>query len=66
MLYRCHVLLVTVSLALAPLPLFALSYAHGVATLVISIWLVLTLTSATLSWFSGYRPARFFAQGAVM
>ncbi|WP_140629693.1 diguanylate cyclase [Methylibium rhizosphaerae] len=59
-MYRLHRWLIVVSLLLAPLAVFALPWAHSVATLLISAWLLMTLTSGVRSWLGGYRPARFF------
>lgn len=64
-MYRLHRALIVVSLLLAPLAVFALSWAHAVATLLISTWLLMTLTSAVRSWLGGYRPARFFVLAFV-
>lgn len=64
-MYRLHRGLIVVSLLLAPLAVFALSWAHAVATLLISVWLVMTLTSAVRSWLGGYQPARFFVLAFV-
>lgn len=47
-------------LLLLPSCFFALSYAHALATLVISIWLVLALVSGIACWREGFRPARYF------
>ncbi len=48
------------SLLLLPSSFFALSYAHVLATAVISLWLPLALVCGVLCWRAGYRPARFF------
>lgn len=64
-MYRLHRGLIVVSLLLAPLAVFALSWAHSVATLLISVWLLMTLTSAVRSWLGGYQPARFFVLAFV-
>jgi len=48
------------ALLLLPSCFLAVGYAHSLATVVISIWLALALTSGILSWRSGYRPARYF------
>ena len=47
-------------LVLLPSCFFALSYAHILATIVISIWLVIALVSGIVSWRSGFHPARYF------
>jgi diguanylate cyclase (GGDEF)-like protein len=64
-MYRLHRWLIVVSLLLAPLAVLALPWAHSVATLLISAWLLMTLTSAVRSWLGGYRPARFFVLAFV-
>ena len=64
-MYRLHRGLIAVSLLMAPLAVFALSWAHAAATLLISVWLVMTLTSGVRSWLGGYRPARFFVLAFV-
>jgi diguanylate cyclase (GGDEF)-like protein len=48
------------ALLLLPSCFLAVGYAHSLATVVISIWLALALTSGILSWRRGYRPARYF------
>jgi diguanylate cyclase (GGDEF)-like protein len=57
--------LAVASFALAALSVFALPYAHGVATLVISAWITLALVGGVRSWRGGYRPARFFVLAFV-
>lgn len=47
-------------LALLPSCFIALPYAHMLATLVITIWLVIALVSGIASLRSGFRPARYF------
>ena len=44
---------------------FFLNYAHTLATIVISIWMVLALVSGIVVWKNGYQPARFFVLGFV-
>lgn len=48
------------AVVLAPLAVFALPYAHAVATLVISAWIWLALIAGLRAWRRGFRPARFF------
>ena len=60
-LHRALRALIAVALVLTPLAVFAVPYAHAAATLLISVWLVLMVTSGVVSWWHGYRPARFFA-----
>ncbi|MRW90702.1 response regulator [Duganella sp. FT80W] len=43
----------------------ALSYAHTIATIVITIWMTMALASGIIVWRSGYYPARFFVLGFV-
>ncbi|MDK8463507.1 GGDEF domain-containing protein [Marinobacter sp. SS13-12] len=56
-LSRCNQVL---ALLLLPSCFFAVSYAHSLATVVITFWLALALVSGILSWRRGYRPARYF------
>ena len=59
-LYRLHRAIIAASLLLSPVAVFALSWAHVVASVLISVWLVVTLASGVISLRSGYRPARFY------
>lgn len=54
---RINIILPLVTL---PVCFFALSYAHTIATLVITIWFVIALVSGIVSWRSGFKPARYF------
>jgi len=58
---------VNIVLPLLTLPscFLALSYAHTIATIVITIWMTLALTSGIVVWRRGYQPARFFVLGFV-
>ncbi|HEX5341231.1 MAG TPA: ATP-binding protein [Duganella sp.] len=58
---------VNIVLPLATLPscFFALSYAHTIATIVITIWMTMALASGIIVWRRGYYPARFFVLGFV-
>ncbi|CDG82508.1 7TM diverse intracellular signaling domain-containing protein [Janthinobacterium agaricidamnosum] len=47
-------------LLVLPSCFFYLSYAHTLATIVISIWMTLALASGIVVWRKGYQPARFF------
>ncbi|MGC3962475.1 MAG: 7TM diverse intracellular signaling domain-containing protein [Rhodocyclaceae bacterium] len=47
-------------LVLLPSCFLALSYAHTLATIAISVWLVLALTSGIACLRAGYLPARYF------
>ncbi len=56
---------IVICLVLLPINFFAQTYAHTIATIVISIWLPLAIVCALVAWRSGYRPARFFALAFV-
>ncbi len=58
---------VNIVLPLLTLPscFLALSYAHTIATIVITIWMTMALTSGIIVWRRGYYPARFFVLGFV-
>ena len=62
-LYRLSLLNYALPLLALPSCFFALSYAHTLATLVITLWMVLALTSGIVVWRRGYQPARFFILG---
>lgn len=51
---------IVLSLVLLPTCFFALSYAHALATLVISLSLSLALVAGVVSLASGFLPARYF------
>ncbi|MDR3391838.1 MAG: sensor domain-containing diguanylate cyclase [Sulfuriferula sp.] len=51
---------IVLPLILLPSCFFALSYAHMLATIAISIWLVIALISGLVSLYHGFRPARYF------
>jgi diguanylate cyclase (GGDEF)-like protein len=53
------------SLALSPMSWFAVSYAHGTATLLISAWMSTALYAGVRALLRGYRPARFFVLAFV-
>jgi diguanylate cyclase (GGDEF)-like protein len=55
-----------ISLALLPTSFLALPYAHLLATMVIAIWLPLSMVAGVLCWRMGYRPARFYVLAFVM
>ena len=57
--------LAVAALVLTPLAVFALPYAHAVATLLISAWMMLAVASGVRSWRGGYRPARFYVLAFV-
>ncbi|MES2149566.1 MAG: ATP-binding protein [Pseudomonadota bacterium] len=38
----------------------ALGWAHTLATIAISVWMLLALASGVVAWRQGYRPARYF------
>jgi signal transduction histidine kinase/CheY-like chemotaxis protein len=52
-------------LVLMPSCFLALNWAHTLATVAISIWMVLALASGVTAWRKGYRPARYFVFGFV-
>ncbi|WP_230516332.1 MULTISPECIES: hybrid sensor histidine kinase/response regulator [unclassified Janthinobacterium] len=52
-------------LLLLPSCFFALSYAHTLATIAISIWMLLALICGIVVWRRGYQPARFFVLAFV-
>jgi signal transduction histidine kinase/DNA-binding response OmpR family regulator/HPt (histidine-containing phosphotransfer) domain-containing protein len=58
---------VNIVLPLITLPscFLALSYAHTIATIVITIWMTMALASGIIVWRRGYYPARFFVLGFV-
>jgi signal transduction histidine kinase/DNA-binding response OmpR family regulator len=65
---RLHALSrINIVLPLATLPscFLALSYAHTIATVVITIWMTMALTTGIVVWRRGYYPARFFVLGFV-
>eukprot|EP01030_Chromulinospumella_sphaerica_P023135 gene23135-23147_t len=64
-LYRLSRINLTLPLLTLPTCFFALSYAHTIATIVITIWITLALISGIVVWRSGYYPARFFVLGFV-
>lgn len=59
-LYALHRAVIASALLLSPVAVFALDWAHIIATVVISAWLFVTLASAVISLRAGYRPARFY------
>jgi len=64
-LYRWSRINLILPLLTLPSCFFALSYAHTIATIVITIWMTLALISGIVVWRSGYYPARFFVLGFV-
>ena len=62
-LYRLSLLNYVLPLLALPSCLFALSYAHTLATLVITLWMVLALSSGIVVWRRGVQSARFFVLG---
>lgn len=59
-LFRLHVGVVVLGVAMWPLSFVALPWAHLVASVFISAWLVLTIATGVVSLRGGYRPARFY------
>jgi hypothetical protein len=64
-LYRYSRINLILPLLTLPSCFFALSYAHTIATIVITIWMTLALISGIVVWRRGYYPARFFVLGFV-
>ncbi|PJD00394.1 histidine kinase [Janthinobacterium sp. BJB1] len=56
---------VILPLLLLPSCFVALSYAHALATVAITIWMLLALVSGIVVWRRGYQPARFFVLAFV-
>jgi signal transduction histidine kinase/DNA-binding NarL/FixJ family response regulator len=52
-------------LLLLPSCFFYLQYAHALATIVITVWMVLALTCGIVVWRRGYQPARFFIMAFI-
>ncbi|MEC5160551.1 signal transduction histidine kinase/HPt (histidine-containing phosphotransfer) domain-containing protein/AmiR/NasT family two-component response regulator [Janthinobacterium sp. CG_S6] len=51
---------IALPLLLLPSCFVALRYAHTLATIVISIWMLLALVCGVAAWRRGFRPARYF------
>nr|WP_315400263.1 ATP-binding protein [uncultured Duganella sp.] len=64
-LYKLSRVNLVLPLLTLPSCFLALSYAHTIATIVITIWMTLALTSGIVVWRRGYQPARFFVLGFV-
>ncbi|MHA4866332.1 hybrid sensor histidine kinase/response regulator [Duganella sp. PWIR1] len=65
LLYKLSRINLVLPLVTLPSCFVALSYAHTIATVVITIWMVMALTSGIVVWRRGYYPARFFVLGFV-
>ncbi|WP_229213457.1 MULTISPECIES: hybrid sensor histidine kinase/response regulator [unclassified Duganella] len=65
LLYKLSRINIVLPLLTLPSCFFYLSYAHTIATIVISIWMTMALTSGIVVWRRGYYPARFFVLGFV-
>ncbi|MFS2064775.1 ATP-binding protein [Duganella sp. CT11-72] len=65
LLYKLSRINLVLPLLTVPSCLFFLSYAHTIATIVITIWMTMALTSGIVVWRRGYYPARFFVLGFV-
>ena len=52
-------------LVLLPSCVFALSWVNALATVAISVWMVLALASGVAAWRNGYHPARYFVTGFI-
>ncbi|QJD93661.1 response regulator [Duganella dendranthematis] len=64
-LYALSRINIVLPLVTLPSCFLALSYAHTIATIVITIWMTMALTTGIIVWRSGYYPARFFVFGFV-
>ncbi|WP_432378580.1 ATP-binding protein [Duganella sp. P38] len=64
-LYALSRINIVLPLATLPSCFLALSYAHTIATVVITIWMTMALATGIIVWRSGYYPARFFVLGFV-
>jgi signal transduction histidine kinase/DNA-binding response OmpR family regulator len=64
-LYALSRINIVLPLLTMPACFLALSYAHTIATIVITIWMSMALTSGIIVWRRGYYPARFFVLGFV-
>ncbi|MGV7206863.1 7TM diverse intracellular signaling domain-containing protein [Oxalobacteraceae bacterium A2-2] len=64
-LYRLSRINLVLPLLALPSCFVLLSHAHAIATVVITIWMVLALATGILVWRRGYQPARFFVLGFV-
>ena len=65
LLYKLSRINLVLPLLTLPSCFFYLSYAHTIATIVISLWMTMALTSGIVVWRRGYYPARFFVLGFV-
>ena len=65
LLYRISKINLVLPLLLLPSCFFALQYAHALATIAITIWMLLALTCGIVVWRHGYQPARFFVLAFV-
>jgi len=65
LLYKLSRINLVLPLATLPSCFLALSYAHTIATVVITVWMTLALTSGIVVWKRGYYPARFFVFGFI-
>src|SRR5450830_438885 len=64
-LYALSRINIVLPLVTLPACFLALSYAHTIATIVITIWMTMALTTGIIVWRGGYYPARFFVLGFV-
>ena len=65
LLYRISKVNLVLPLLLLPSCFVALRYAHTLATLAITIWMLLALVCGIVVWRRGYQPARFFVLAFV-
>ncbi|WLI91573.1 ATP-binding protein [Massilia sp. R2A-15] len=52
-------------LLLLPTCLFAIGWAHKLATIMLSFWMVLALICGIVAWRRGFHPARYFVYGFI-
>ena len=65
LLYHISKVNLVLPLLLLPSCFLALQYAHALATIAITIWMLLALTCGIVVWCRGYQPARFFVLAFV-
>ena len=64
-LHRWSSINLVLPLLLMPSCFFYPQYAHALATIAITIWMVMALVCGIVVWRGGYQPARFFVLGFV-
>ncbi|WP_229259629.1 hybrid sensor histidine kinase/response regulator [Duganella aceris] len=65
LLYKLSRINIVLPLVTLPSCFLLLSYAHTIATIVITIWMTMALTTGIVVWVRGYHPARFFVFGFI-